>query len=110
MAKKMHDTLGRLSEELLAEEAPEQSPFPEDFFLEDDDTTPADLREPYRNFANGYRVRTNQPADVDLESYSRQVYEAKMPSNKPLVILALVLTLCILLVVAWWVWRLGGLA
>ena len=110
MAKKMEDALGRLSEELLAEENREDKSLPGDFFLEDDDTTPAELNEPYRNYANGYRAWTNQPSGVDLEEYSEEVYAGKTRSNKPLVLLALVLTLCILLLVGWWVWRLGGLA
>lgn len=108
MAKKMD--LGKLSQELLAEEEAARTPMEEDFALDDGDTTPAELHGPYRNFANGYQARTNQPSDVDLEDYSRQVYDAEGVSNKPLIILALVLTGCILLLVLWWVWRLGGLS
>ena len=110
MAKNMDQELKRLSEELLAGEQTEQSAFEEDFSFEITDTTPGELHGPYRNFANGYRAQTNQPSDVDLESYSQQVYEAQAPSNKPLIILALTLTGCIVALLLWWVWRLGGFA
>ena len=111
MAKNMNDELRRLADGLLAEDEEEQhSDALEDFFLEDNDTTPADVQVPYRNFANGYRARTNQPSDVDLDSYSEEVYDAKTPSNKPLIILALILLSCNIAVLCWWVWRLGGLS
>ncbi len=113
MAKNLNDELKRLADGLLAEdETNEQQDDTglDDFFLEDNDTTPADVQVPYRNFANGYRARTNQPSDVDLESYSEEVYGSKAPSNKPLIILALILLTCNILVLCWWVWRLGGLA
>ena len=113
MAKNISDELKRLAEGLLAEdETPAQqddSPI-DDFFLEDIDTTPTDVQVPYRNFANGYQARTNQPSDVDLESYSEEVYGARAPSNKPLIILALCLLTGIIALLCWWVWRLGGLS
>lgn len=111
MAKNMNDELRRLADGLLAEdEEAKQSDALEDFFLEDNDTTPADVQVPYRNFANGYQARTNQPSDVDLERYSEEVYGGKRPSNKPLIILALILLSCNIALLCWWVWRLGGLS
>lgn len=110
MAKNMNEELKRLADGLLAEDEPQDRTGLEDFFLEDSDTTPADVQVPYRNFANGYQARTNQPSDVDLDSYSEAVYGAKEPSNKPLIILALILLSGIIAVLCWWVWRLGGLA
>lgn len=111
MAKNMNEELRRLADGLLAEdEEAKQSDALEDFFLEDNDTTPADVQVPYRNFANGYQARTNQPSDVDLERYSEEVYGGKRPSNKPLIILALILLSCNIALLCWWVWRLGGLS
>lgn len=111
MAKNMNEELRRLADGLLAEdEEAKQSDALEDFFLEDNDTTPADVQVPYRNFANGYQARTNQPSDVDLERYSEEVYSGKRPSNKPLIILALILLSCNIALLCWWVWRLGGLS
>ena len=111
MAKNMNEELRRLADGLLAEdEEVKQSDALEDFFLEDNDTTPADVQVPYRNFANGYQARTNQPSDVDLERYSEEVYSGKRPSNKPLIILALILLSCNIALLCWWVWRLGGLS
>ena len=111
MVKNMNDELRRLADGLLAEdEEAKQSDALEDFFLEDNDTTPADVQVPYRNFANGYQARTNQPSDVDLERYSEEVYGGKRPSNKPLIILALILLSCNIALLCWWVWRLGGLS
>ena len=111
MAKNMNDELRRLADGLLAEdEEAKQSDALEDFFLEDNDTTPADVQVPYRNFANGYQARTNQPSDVDLERYSEEVYGGKRPSNKPLIILALILLSCNIALLCWWVWQLGGLS
>ena len=111
MAKNMNEELRRLADGLLAEdEEAQQSDALEDFFLEENDTTPADVQVPYRNFANGYQARTNQPSDVDLERYSEEVYGGKRPSNKPLIILALILLSCNIALLCWWVWRLGGLS
>ena len=111
MAKYISDELKRLADGLLAEdETParqENDPI-DGFFIEDNDTTPADVQVPYRNFANGYRAKTNQPSDVDLERYSEEVYGTKAPSNKPLIILALTLLTGIIAVLCWWAWRLGG--
>ena len=111
MAKNMNEELRRLADGLLAEDEDAQpSDALEDFFLEDNDTTPADVQVPYRNVANGYQARTNQPSDVDLERYSEEVYGGKRPSNKPLIILALILLSCNIALLCWWVWRLGGLS
>ena len=113
MANNINDELKRLANGLLQEDETDEGQDLtgiEDFFLDDNDTTPADIQVPYRNFANGYQPSTNQPSDVDLDSYSDEVYGAKAPSNKPLIILALILLTCNILVLCWWVWRLGGIA
>ena len=113
MAKNLNDELKRLADGLLAEDetpARQEDSDIDGFFLEDNDTVPADVQVPYRNFANGYQVKTNQPSSVDLDSYSEEVYGARTPSNKPLIILALILLSGIIAVLCWWVWRLGGLA
>jgi hypothetical protein len=113
MAKNLNDELKRLANGLLAEdEAParQEDADIDGFFLEENDTVPADVQVPYRNFANGYQAKTNQPSDVDLDSFSDEVYGAKAPSNKPLIILALILLTCNIALLCWWVWRLGGIA
>lgn len=58
-----------------------------------------------RNYANGYGAsRNTDPADVDLDAYSDRVYdEPQEKSNRGLVILAVLETLGIAALVAYWV-------
>ena len=103
MFHKDDDALRRMEEALLAEEEPAQEE--EELFEIDDEEELV-----VRNFANHYRAYSNHRTDVDLEEYSREVYEPrKRRSNLPLLCLALVLTALILAVVAYLIRRMGVL-
>lgn len=79
MNKETKEALERLEAELLAEEDPSISDEALDEmleeFLEEDDGVYADLPTGYQNFANGYRAYNGDDADVDMDTYSDEVYE-----------------------------------
>ena len=78
MFRDQDEELQRLENALLAEEETPEEAEDELFPFEDpEDTRPADGPIPYRNHANHYRVTNTDRTDVDLEEYSRQVYEGK---------------------------------
>ena len=56
-------------------------------------------------------IYNTDDTDEDLEAYSREVYESRRRGDsmiRMLSILAVILTVCIVAVVAWWVLRYGG--
>lgn len=128
MFKDTQEELERLESELLAEEDPEELPESEpdewDSFFDQDEPTMIfsghtdrlqqktdDARSPRRN-TPPVHARNTDHTDRDLEEYSDQVFDPDSGKDQGLtrlVILAVVLTLAIVLVVAWWVLRFKGL-
>lgn len=116
------EELRRLESRLLEEEEreePEETDSGEDWLAEahrllgedagaDDEEAPGSIRvhgEPaVRNFANGYgRVRNTDRADLDMEEYSDQIYDAPREKGlRGLIILACLETLGIVAVMAYW--------
>lgn len=119
MHKDTKEALARLEKELLEEEKqekPVQEPEFPDFSEFDLDLF--EEAEPTRVIGNEKKpapspaaVYNTDDTDEDLESYSREVYESRRrvdPMVRMLSVLAVVLTVCIVAVVAWWVLRYGG--
>ena len=104
MFRKDEDALRRMEEALLAEEAAEQEPEEVPLFEEDEEEELV-----VRNFANNYKAYSNHRTGVDLEEFSREVYEPRKKRNTTLylALTAIVLTALIVMALLWWAVRLG---
>lgn len=108
MFRDKEEELARL-EELLEEEPEEEIPEKEEEpdFLE----APSGDTSEYKNFANDYgkaAVYNTDKTDVDLASFSDEVYAPAEPKHTGLLITAAALLGGILLVLAWWLIRFSG--
>ena len=103
MHKDTQEALERLERELLAEEKPELTDDDLDLLIDDilfDDEEEEEL-EPPRNHANHYRAYNADPADLDLDGYSDEVYEEPTGSKGELIFSMVMLGLITLVMILW---------
>ena len=119
MHKDTKEALARLEKELLKEEKQEQpvreqefpdfSEFDLDLFEDAEPTMVSGNKK--RPAPSPAAIYNTDDTDEDLEAYSREVYESRRRGDsmiRMLSILAVILTVCIVAAVAWWVLRYGG--
>jgi hypothetical protein len=106
MFRDNQEELKRLEQALLEEEeTPEEVPEQE---IDWQDTRPAEVAVPYRNFSNGYRAYNTDKTDTDFDEYAQQVHDGR-GKNRALVVLASLLGLGIGAVVIYLLLRYGGI-
>lgn len=114
MFRDAKEELQRLEAELLAQERPDIVD-ELDELLEEEPVQPVyrnfsnNYGQDLRNYASGYKAYNADSVDTDLEEYSDEI--AEEPREKPLtglVLTACGLTLGILLVMLYWVFRMWG--
>lgn len=116
MFRDTQEALKRLEAQLLAEEAEEtreeETPAEEELTDGDMEELRRLLKEPqveYRNYANHYRAYNTDSTDTDPEEYSRALREDRPRGRGALAVLSVLLLLGIIVFVAWWLARWGGL-
>lgn len=107
--------LKRLEAQLLAEEAEEETEdtSPEEELTDEDmEELRRLLKEPqaeYRNYANNYRAYNTDSTDTDPEEYSRALQAERPRGRGALVVLSVLCLAGVIVLVAWWLAKWGGL-
>ncbi len=113
MFRDKDEELQRLNEDLLAQEAPEQTDTLDEETLDSllkEDTQIGEPEEGYANYSNGYRAYNTDKTDTDLDSFSEAVREpGKDKVLTFLSVLALALAGAIVLVLVFLVLKFRGL-
>ncbi len=93
MHKDTKEALERLEAQLLEEERPQLTDEELDLLLEDfleEDDSIGEAPGGYRNFANGYQAYNADDVDVELNTYSDEVYDEPQERNTGLLAAALI--------------------
>ena len=103
MHKDTQEALERLEQELLAVEKPQLTEEDLDLLIEDilTEEDSAEIPEEPRNFANDYRAYNTDRPDLDLNSYSDEVYEEPQAGGGELVFATVMLGLITVVMVVW---------
>ena len=103
MHKDTQEALERLEQELLAVEKPQLTEEDLDLLIEDilSEEDSVEIPEEPRNFANNYRAYNTDQPDLDLNSYSDEVYEEPQSGRGELIFTTVILGLIAVVMVVW---------